>query len=261
MSRRRFVNDIRKGEPLKNINTIYTPETLPERYQQNLLMSDKFRELFIVYLCRAHYGVVQQVDKLMRKLWGVSYKNGVSYLEKKNYTDEDPSKEIKGPRKLIWTINENLISNRTVLEKVYKSLNKQAATMHYKVYMGYGLTQEIDFFQEPKVQEVLFRPDITPEQREDYSKLRNEVIAGFSLDQRRMFKMHISRYQIPDHYDMAQLLWDMKRACMKSQEAVDPMDPLKRIMLTAMPIEPPATVAAPPQVSDLQIQLPQKDND
>jgi len=111
------------GEPLRVTKSIYNPETLPEKYQQNLLLSEGFRKLFIVYLCHAQYGISHPIDKLINRLWGKGFQSGISYLEKKNYTD-GPEVEIKGPRKLFWTINENLLSNRIVLEKIYKNIGK-----------------------------------------------------------------------------------------------------------------------------------------
>jgi hypothetical protein len=93
---------------------------LPEKYQQNLLLSDKFRRLFILYLCNAQYGIAHYIDGLMARLWSKGFENGITFLEKKNYID-DRDTEIKGPRKLFWTINENLLSNRMVLEKIFKN--------------------------------------------------------------------------------------------------------------------------------------------
>jgi hypothetical protein len=220
-------------------------------------MSDKFRELFIIYLCRAHYGVVQQVDKLMRKLWGVSYENGVSYLEKKNYTDDDLSKEIKGPRKLIWTVNENLISNRTVLEKVYKSLNKQSANLTFKYHMGIAVGGDIEIFQDPKMQEILSRLDTTQEQRHEFEILRNKVITTYSAEQKRLFKVHIYRYQIPPNYDMAQLLWDMKRACMMSEQTAEQAEAQSQTPTVDKYSRPSILQEL---VADFTVQLPPRDH-
>lgn len=99
---------------------MYSPETLPEKYQQNLLLSDKFRQLFILYLCNAQYGISHYIDSLMARLWSKGFETGITFLEKKNYIG-DKDAEVKGPRKLFWTINENLLSNRIVLEKILKN--------------------------------------------------------------------------------------------------------------------------------------------
>lgn len=56
----------------------------------------------------------------MNRLWSKGYEGGMSFLEKKNFSSGTET-EIKGPRKLFWTINENLLSNRIVLEKIYKN--------------------------------------------------------------------------------------------------------------------------------------------
>lgn len=108
------------GDPLKGNKNVYSPETLPEKYQQNLLLSDKFRKLFILYLCNAQYGISHYIDSLMNRLWSKGYEGGMSFLEKKSFNSGQET-EIKGPRKLFWTINENLLSNRIVLEKLYKN--------------------------------------------------------------------------------------------------------------------------------------------
>ena len=73
-----------------------------------------------MYLCNAQYGIGYYIDCLMVRLWGKGFENGITFLEKKNYLD-DRNREIKGPRKLFWTINENLLSNRIVLEKIFKN--------------------------------------------------------------------------------------------------------------------------------------------
>lgn len=60
----------------------------------------------------------------MNRLWGRGFEGGITFLEKKNYVDDNDT-EIKGPRKLFWTVNENLLSNRTVLEKIFKNGPKE----------------------------------------------------------------------------------------------------------------------------------------
>lgn len=222
-------------------------------------MSDKFRELFIIYLCRAHYGVIQQVDKLMRKLWGVSYENGVSYLEKRNYTDDNLSKEFKGPRKLIWTMNENLISNRTVLEKVYKSLTKQATSARFQTHMGLTGSlplPELDFFEDPRVIAVVSNPGVTKEDLEEFRTLKNEVLRSYNLEERNKFRENISRYQIPPNYDMAQLLWDLKRACILSKPYSEKQVPAPAAPVIAANLQPPTNNVNQAPVANLEILLP-----
>lgn len=223
-------------------------------------MSDRFRELFIIYLCRAHYGVIEQVDKLMRKLWGVSYENGVSYLEKRNYTDDNATKEIKGPRKLIWTMNENLISNRTVLEKVYKSLNKQATNFRYQVHMGLGGgLPEVEYFQEPRIMSIISRPGVTKEDQEIFYRLKTEVLTSYSLEEKAKFRENISRYEIPENYDMAQLLWDLKRACMQSRPYSEKQASVVGIPLIPSILQPSSDVRVDAPISNLEVVVPPMD--
>lgn len=73
-----------------------------------------------MYLCNAQYGISHYIDSLMNRLWSKGYEGGMSFLEKKSFSSGTET-EIKGPRKLFWTINENLLSNRIVLEKIYKN--------------------------------------------------------------------------------------------------------------------------------------------
>lgn len=89
-------------------------------------MSENFVWLFIRYLRLKNYGIEQLIDPLITRLWKKGFEQGMGYLQKKDYSDS--SKVVKGPRKLFWTINEQLITNRIVLEKIKRSVDELQET-------------------------------------------------------------------------------------------------------------------------------------
>lgn len=118
---------------------------------------------------------------------------------------------------------------------------------------------EVEYFHEPRIMSIISTPSVTKEDQEIFYRLKSEVLNSYSLEEKAKFRENISRYEIPDNYDMAQLLWDLKRACMQSRPHAEKQASTVGIPLIPSILQPSLDVRIDAPINNLEVVVPPMD--